>query len=141
MSEAEQLPLPVGIDPLYSNCVIKFKSGSKFYTFIGAVVACSPVFRDLVECCGAQPSAEDGDGQGSSSAAQTSNTKEMFEIPLEDPDDEINALVEYLHQPDRILRSVVPTVTKEGAVSILHLAPIAFKYDMQGNIYLHGPDA
>jgi hypothetical protein len=56
----------------------------------------------------------------------------VLEIPLDDPEEEVRALVEHLHQPDRFLESVIPEVTKEGAARIIQLTPIAFKYDMQG---------
>jgi hypothetical protein len=133
MSQTQQPAPPAGIDPLYSDCVIKSKSGCKFYTFTGAMVGCSPVFRDLVKGSVGKPSAEDGDHEG---LAPQSATKDMVGLMLDDTDEGITALVEYLHQPEKILGSVLPTVTKEGAVSILHLAPIAFKYDIQGNSLL-----
>ncbi len=53
---------------------------------------------------------------------------------MNDPEEQIMVLVEHLHQPDRLLGSVAPVVTKEGAARILHLTPIAFKYDMQGDL-------
>jgi hypothetical protein len=56
-----------------------------------------------------------------------------MEIPLDDPEEQIQALVEHLHQPERFLGSVLPTVSMEGTAKIVNLAPIAFKYDIQGN--------
>ncbi len=126
---------PLGVDPKRSDCVIRTKSGSLYYTFSGSLAACSPVFRDLVECCEQNPLSGDiAEDIGSPSAKrQRYSTSNLLEIPLDDPDQEVEALVEHLHQPDRFLLAVVPTVTKEGAVRIAHLTPIASKYDMQGN--------
>jgi hypothetical protein len=100
------------------------------------------VFRDLVECCGQKP-ASDSDKQSRRSASENKedDTRKVLELPLEDRKEEVASLVEYLHQPERFLESVVPIVTKEGTDRVLLLAPIAFKYDMQGNgplSLLHG---
>jgi hypothetical protein len=130
-SESEESSL-VGLEPAYSDCVIKSRSGSVHYTCTGALVACSPVFQGLVDVCGKKLSLDEL-GQNRNSGSDTQQTpRKVLEIPLDEPEEEIETLVEHLHQPDRFLVSVVPEVTEEGAARILHLAPIAFKYDMQG---------
>jgi hypothetical protein len=132
---AAPLPLQVGIDPLYSDCVIKTSSGLLYYTLTGVLISSSPVFKDLVHCCGQVPSSDEvGQEHDSSSTAQKSPNKHLIEIPLPDPEEQIKTLVEHLHQPYRFLGSIVPVVTKEGAAKVLHLAPIAFKYNMQGDM-------
>jgi hypothetical protein len=123
-------PEPVGADPRYSNFVIKSPSGSCYYTLTGLVVGCSPVFRDLVECCDGKGTSDDG-AEIYSAASGTSDRKVM-EMQIQNPEEEIEALVEHLHQPERFWSSVVPSVTKEGAKRILRLTPIASKYDMEG---------
>jgi hypothetical protein len=150
-------PPPVGVDPLYSDCVIRSTSGKVYYTLTGALATCSPVFRGLVDCCvRKQILQKDEDSvdtpqkfpvrnvlknslhvvEEDASAADNSqslSSRNVLEVPLEDPDEEIEALVEQLHQPERFLGLTVPVVTKEGTARILHLGPIAFKYDIQGN--------
>jgi hypothetical protein len=132
-SDGQAVPLPIGLDPEYSDCVIKASSGKVYHTSLGVIVSCSPVFRDLVHSCGKQSSSDEvGEVQGSGKKRKPSRTKAVLEIPLPDPEQQIKTLVEHLHQPDRFFASVVPNVTKKGAAKILQLAPIAFKYDMQG---------
>lgn len=58
-----------------------------------------------------------------------------MEVPLDDAEEETEALVEHLHQPDRLLGFLIPEITKEGAAKVLRLTPIAFKYSIQG-IYI-----
>lgn len=128
-------PLQIGIDPLHSDCVFKTKSGSSYHTSKAVLATASPFFKDLVESC-EQTASLDAVGQDhvSDPCSQTLNKGKIFEIPLEDDaEEEIIALVEHLHQPDRFWGSLVPVVTKEGATKLLKLAPIAFKYDIQGN--------
>lgn len=62
----------------------------------------------------------------------------MMVIPLDDPEEEIEALMEHFHQPDRWLESLMPTATKEGTAKVLRLAAIAFKYNVQGiSLFIH----
>jgi hypothetical protein len=129
--------LPIGIDPLLSSCVIKTKSGSKYYSSLGVLATCSPVFKGLVECCGQnQPSDGVAQQQCRDSKSLSSTPRAVMEIPLDDPEEQIKELVEHLHQPERFLGSVIPIVTEEGTTRILNLAPIAFKYDIQGTSVL-----
>jgi hypothetical protein len=59
-------PLPIGVNPVFSDCVIKRNTGTLYYTSRAAMVSCSPVFRGLVECCSPHPSsAEVGELQSS----------------------------------------------------------------------------
>ncbi len=92
-------------------------------------MGCSPVFRDLIECCYQMPTLD-----GSKQLDSRNSRSDVLEMPLEDPDEEIAALVEHLHRPERFLESAVPILTKEGSDRILILAPMAFKYDMEGDI-------
>jgi hypothetical protein len=127
-SDDPAAPLPVGLDPMYSDCVVKTSSGTLYHTSLGTIVSCSPVFRDLIASCGQQSTSDEvGEDQEPASKKQKLPTKRVLEIPLPDPEDQIKTLVEHLHQPDRFLGSVVPIVTKEGAAKILQLTPIAFK--------------
>jgi hypothetical protein len=92
------------------------------------------VFQGLVEGCWQNPPPDEcGEEQGPPGKRQKVAAREPLQIPLEDPEEEIKALVEHLHQADRFWKSVTPVISKEGAARILHLTPIAFKYDMQGN--------
>jgi hypothetical protein len=127
-------PLPIGLDPEYSDCVIKASSVTAYCTSVGVMVSCSPVFRDLVQCCGKKSTSDEvGEVQSSGTKRKTSAQRDALYITLPDPEAQIRTLVEHLHQPDRFFASVVPIVTKEGGDKIRQLAPIAFKYDMQGN--------
>lgn len=126
-------PAAIGIDPDFSDCVIKAKSGTFYYTSKGVMATCSPIFRGLVECCDQSQSVNKNETPLSpGSENEELNAKYSLEIPLEDRDEEIATLVEHLHQPHRFWQSVVPNVTKEGAARILLLTPIAFKYDIEG---------
>lgn len=132
-TDVPEAPPAVGIDPEFSDCVIKAESGRLFYTSRGFLATFSPVFRGLVECCGQrQPSNKTEQPSKLTSEDEDSNPHKQLVIPLEDPEEEVATLVEHLHQPERFLQSVVPVVTKEGVARVLLLAPIAFKYDMQG---------
>jgi hypothetical protein len=136
-SDTGAVPL-IGIEPSLSDCVIKNASGSSYYTLAGSLAGCSPVLRDLVQCCGQEPSTDKmGDDPNPSMITESFSGRRVLEIPVQDPDEEVIALIELLHQPDRFLLSVVPTMTQEGATRILNLTPIAFKYDMQGNLARH----
>jgi hypothetical protein len=96
------------------------------------MMAWSPVFRDLVECCPQKPTLDESSHLGSGDSRPN-----VLEVPLDDPEDEIASLVEHVHRPERFWESVVPVVTKEGSDRILLLASTAFKYDMQGTLILH----
>jgi hypothetical protein len=123
----------IGVEPQYSDCVIKCESGSLYYTTKATMVGCSPVFRDMVECCGPEASSyEVHECHEPTVQLQTRSRSEMIEIPMPDPEEEIMTLIELFHQPDRFLGSVVPAMTKEGTAKILQLIPIAHKYDIQG---------
>jgi hypothetical protein len=133
-SDGTAAPPFIGIDPLYSDCVIKARSGKSYYTSKGALATCSSVFRDLVECCGQGPSLGNLTRPNSSnSETEGVNAKKHLEIPLEDREEEVAMLVEHVHQPERFLLSVCPVLTQKGAARILLLTPMAFKYNMQGN--------
>jgi hypothetical protein len=131
-SNAQDTVNPIGVVPSTASCVLRTKSGKMYYTSTEVLVTCSSVFKDLVECCDeGEQDRDPGPGK------ITNNPRRKLEVPLEDSDEEIETLVEHLHQPDRFITSVVPSLTKEGAAKIINLAAIASKYDMQGNIICH----
>lgn len=108
-------------------------SGQKYYTLRGLLAACSSVFRDIIESCGGEIVLEQRpEPKSSDSKSKTTIIFEVMEIPLDDTKEEVKALMEHLHQPDRLLGSLIPEVTKEGAEKVLRLASIALKYDLQG---------
>jgi hypothetical protein len=125
-SDAQDTANPISFDPLTARYVLRSKSGKIYYTSTEVLVTCSPIFRDLVECC---DEVEHVRGRGLGNRSPPARKK--LEIHLEDSDDEIETLLEHLHHTDTFITSVVP-VTTEGAAKIVHLAAIAFKYDMQG---------
>jgi hypothetical protein len=138
-SHSDTPATPIGVDPRYSDCVLKCVSGSLYYTTKASMAGCSPIFKDLVECCGPEPTSskvEECHKRGSK--LQTCTRSDMMEIPMPDPEEEVKASVELLHQPDRFLGSVVPNVTKKGAANMLQLGPIAHKYHIQGKHFYSG---
>lgn len=130
-------PVTIGFDRfLYSDCLIKSKKGVLYYTTKAAIAGCSEELRVLVQDCiptATSHAKEEAKFKSWARTSEDSITMEVLEVPLPDPDEQIKALVEHLHRPDLFLVSVAPNVTKEGAVKISHLVPIAHKYNIQGN--------
>lgn len=98
------------------DCVVVGSSGKTFQASKALLAAKSKVFKDLL----------------SKVPANGKTPADPVTLQLDDDDQEIQALLENFHQPDRFLKSIIPELSKEGVQNLKSLTIIATKYGLKG---------
>lgn len=98
------------------DCVVVGSSGKTFQASKAVLAAKSKVFKEILS---KPPSAGQAPG-------------DPVTLQLDDDDQEIQALLENFHHPDKFLKSIIPELSKEGVQSLKSLTVIATKYGLKG---------